>query len=120
MRKIQLYLNDIIESIEKIEKYCEDVDEEKFLADYEKQDAVIRRLEIIGEAVKKLPKQIKNKYPEVQWKSIAGMRNILTHEYFGVDIKKVWLVTQKEIKELKKVTIEIINSSGNNFQLPFN
>ncbi len=66
MRNIKLYLQDISDSIEKIEQYCKDVDEAKFLADYEKQDAIIRRLEIIGEAVKKLPKQIKNKYPEIR------------------------------------------------------
>ncbi len=119
MRNINLYLYDIKDSISKIEQYCDTVSEEEFLANFEKQDAVLRRLEIIGEAVKKIPQNLKEKHSNIPWKNISGMRNVITHEYFGVDIKKVWLILENDIKILKKAIIEIINSVEDNLQIPF-
>ena len=75
---------------------------EAFFENPEKQDAVIRRLEIIGEAVKNLPFQIRDQYPEVPWKRISGMRDVLIHQYFGITLNLIWGVVQHEVPELKR------------------
>lgn len=74
----------------------------------EKQDSIIRRLEIIGEAVRKLDKEFKKKYSKMEWAEIAGMRDILIHDYFGVDINLVWNTVKKDIPKLEKYIKEII------------
>ncbi len=79
-RDTNIYLADIIESIEKIEKYLAEISETEFYTDEEKQDAVIRRLEIIGKAVKKLPDDFREVHTQIPWKKIAGMRDIMIHE----------------------------------------
>ena len=97
-----IYLDHILECIELIKMYVSNMTEEDFKNDIAKQDAVIRRIEIIGEAVKNLPADVKKLYSEVPCKEIAGMRDILIHEYFGVDINQTWQVTQKNIYELEQ------------------
>ena len=74
----------------------------------EKQDATVRRLEIIGEAVKNLEKSFKKKYPEVEWAKIAGMRNIIVHEYFGVDLKLTYKIVKASIPDLKNKISKIL------------
>jgi uncharacterized protein with HEPN domain len=105
----KIFLQHIIESIEEIEKYTCNQNKVKFSKATMMQDAVMRRLEIIGEAVKNIPKSYKNKYPKISWREIAGMRDILIHEYFGININIVWNTIQKDIPKLKKSIQELMN-----------
>lgn len=91
-----------------IECYLEKQDEQSFKASTQLQDCVIRRLEIIGEAVKNLDSDFKKEHPEMAWKKIAGMRDILIHEYFGVDIQLTWQVLVQELPSLKTKVAELI------------
>lgn len=100
-RDMRLYVQDILESIEAIEEYMQTLTEEKFYKIRQVQDAVLRRLEIIGEAAKKMDEDFKSEYPDIPWKKIGGMRDVLIHEYFGVNLKRVWLITREDLPELK-------------------
>ena len=101
-REIKHFISDIMESIDKIEDYTRDINGEQFMNDVRTQDAVIRRLEIIGEAVKNIPSEFLGNYPDIQWKLIAGLRDVLTHGYFHVNLERIWLVIEKEIPDLKE------------------
>ena len=79
------------------------------LKDIQLQDSIIRRIEIIGDAVKNIPQEIKKKYLEIPWKEIAGMRDILVHEYFGIDLQLTWETVQKDIPQLKNKLLKIEN-----------
>ncbi len=111
-RDVRLFLEDILESIERIEEYLDNVDEEDFHENTIVQDAVLRRLEIIGEAVKNISDNIRKKYPEIPWKQIAGMREVLIHAYFGVNLRRVWKVAVEDIPELKPKIVKILNEMG--------
>ncbi len=97
-----VFLRHIVESIEIIESYTDGMGEEEFLRTLWVQDAVVRRLEIIGEAVKNLPMQFRATRPEVPWKQIAGLRDVLIHRYFGVDLELTWEVVRESLPVLKK------------------
>ena len=96
-RNIKLFLEDILKSINNINEYTQGMGYEKFKSDRKTVDAVVRNLEIIGEATKNIPDKIKKKYPEVDWKGAAGMRDKLSHEYFGVDEKILWKTVKGDI-----------------------
>ncbi len=95
------YIQDILLSIQEVEEFTDDMDFEEFVSDRKTVNAVIRSLEVMGEAAKKIPPEIRNRYPEIPWKYIAGMRDKLIHEYHGVDLEIVWEVINKEIPPLK-------------------
>ena len=94
------YLHDMLEAISRISKYCEKFSYEDFLQDTMAQDAVVRNLEIIGEAVKNLHETFKQEHADVPWKSIAGIRDRLIHDYFGVNWDIVWNVVENDIPDL--------------------
>lgn len=105
----KVYLKDILKATRKIERYAKDISFDDFAEDELIQDAVVRNLEIIGEAVKNIPKAIKNMKSEVEWKKIAGLRDILIHAYFGIDTDIVWDVVKNKLPVLKKAILEILS-----------
>ncbi|MGV7928714.1 MAG: DUF86 domain-containing protein [Spirochaetota bacterium] len=107
-RSASIYIEHILQSIELLEDYISGVDDRDFSSSVRVQDLVCRRLEIIGEAVKNIPSDFKNKYPEVKWKNIAGLRDVLIHHYFGVDLLLLWNVVKNDIPELKKQIHDIL------------
>jgi uncharacterized protein with HEPN domain len=102
-----IFLKHILESIALIEEYVKDTTEDEFLSNPQQQDAVIRRIEIIGEAIKNIPAEFKQGHPDIPWRAISGMRDILIHEYFGIDLKLTWRVVRFKIPELKEKILEI-------------
>ena len=100
-RDQMLFLEDILESIERIEEYTRNIDFKSFSSDKKTFDAVIRNLEVMGEAAKSISNSFKNENPEINWRGIAGMRDKLIHGYFGVDPEIVWETIQKRLPELK-------------------
>jgi len=102
-----VYLNDILFSIGLIEEYVAGVKFSTFEESHDIQDKVLRRLEIIAEAAKKLPGEIRKQYPHIPWKSIIGLRNIITHAYDEVNLEEVWEIVTKYLSETKKQIEEI-------------
>ncbi len=91
------YLLDIKTSIELINKYISGINKEEFLSNQEKQDAVVNRLQVIGEAVKNIDEVVKKKYTGIPWRQMAGMRDVLIHRYHGIDIELVWDTVNDEL-----------------------
>jgi len=108
-RDYRAYLEDILDSIRKIEKYTKGLTFGKLRENELILDGVVRNLEIIGEAVKEIPNEVKNKKPSVEWKKIAGLRDILIHGYFGIDVEIVWDIIKNKIPNLKEKVSEIIS-----------
>ena len=105
-RDDSVYLRHIFDAIAKIEQYLQGMTEEAFSLNTMVQDAVIRQIEIIGEATKRLSSNLRSETPQVPWQDIAGMQDKLIHEYFGVDMEQVWLTAVNDIPYLK---VEISN-----------
>jgi len=101
MKDASVYLKHIQDAIARIESYTAR-GRTVFFDNTMVQDAVIRNLEVIGEAVKQLPADLRQRYPQIPWRSITALRNVLIHEYFGVDLEIVWRVVQKRLPTLKR------------------
>ncbi len=108
----KVYIKYMLESIALIQEYTREVSREDFLGRTYLQDAVIRRLEIIGEAVKSLPPDFRDRHDEIPWQRMAGMRDVLIHEYFGVDLNLTWQTVQQDLPVLKSKLEEVLHQIG--------
>jgi uncharacterized protein with HEPN domain len=106
-RDESVYLSHILDAIARIEEYLQEVDEESFYQRPLVQDGVIRQIQIIGEAVKRLSLELRDKYPHIPWQDIAGMRDKVVHDYFGLDMEEVWLTAKNDIPMLKAEVLKI-------------
>jgi uncharacterized protein with HEPN domain len=108
-RSDNLLLEDIIEAIDSILEYTSDISIERFLADKKTKDAVVRNFEIIGEAANKLSKGIKESNQPIDWAGLIGFRNVIVHDYFGIDYDVVWNIKTNNLPKLKKDIHHLIN-----------
>lgn len=106
-RKSSLYIKDILEAISRIQEFTEGMNFEDFIKDDRTSSAVIRKLEIIGEAVKQLPKEAKERFKEIPWQSLAKTRDKIIHFYHGVDYEIIWKIIKDDLPPLKPIFIEI-------------
>ena len=108
-RDSRIYLEDILEATRKIASYTASLSKAAFLGDEKTFDAVVRNLEVIGEAVKKLPEDLRSQHPAVEWKNIAWLRDILIHEYFGLDSEIVWDIVKNKVPTLNQAVRAMLN-----------
>lgn len=106
-RDTNLFIEDIKESIKNLEEFTKGLDKDKFSKDSLRQSAIIRQLEIIGEAVKNIPDPFRKRFPKIPWKDIAGFRDVLSHAYFGVSLERVWNIIEIDLPVLKKELDEV-------------
>ncbi|MDP3900495.1 MAG: DUF86 domain-containing protein [bacterium] len=110
-RELKLYLTDIVDSIKKIERYVRKLSFSKLKKDDKTIDAVVRNIIIIGEAVNNIPDKIKTVNPDIAWRQAAGMRNKVTHEYFGIDEETLWQTIKEDLPVLKKQIIKLLKET---------
>ena len=108
-RDDRVYLQHILDSIAKIEHYLHEVDENEFKSSDLLQDGVIRQIQIIGEASKRVSSDLCVRYQHIPWRDMAGMRNKLVHDYFGVDTGMVWITATCDLPELKELITQVIS-----------
>ncbi len=110
MKDDSIYLNHILDSIRRIE---EDTSEgrEKFLAAHTLQDAVLRNLQTLSESAKRLSDPLKASHPEIEWRRITAFRNILVHDYLGIDLERIWQIVQHDVPQLKRAVVAMLGSS---------
>lgn len=108
-----VYLNHIMDAISRIEEYVYGLTHDDFIENYLIQDGVIRQIQVMGEATKKISDNTRGKYPDIPWKDIAGMRDKLIHDYFGIDLDAVWDTVEKDIPVLKDEIQAVIKELKN-------
>lgn len=111
MKEDNVYLIHICECIERIERYTEG-DREFFFSDSKTQDAVLRNLHTLSESTQRLSQSLKAAHPEVDWRGISGFRNILVHDYLGVNLVRVWRVVEQDLPDLKRKILDIMQELG--------
>ncbi len=112
IRTDRMYLQHILDAIGRIEQYVTGLNEEAFEREELIQDAVIRQLEVIGEAARHLSSEVRGSYPEIPWRDIVGMRNKLIHDYLGVDIGLVWVTVQEDLPMLREQVQRVLQDLG--------
>jgi len=105
-RSWKFRIDDIIEAIDKIERYTSGIDFDEWQQDEKTVDAVIRNIEVIGEASSHLPIEIQEQYKDVPWRMMKGIRNIVAHEYFGIDLEIVWKTVKEDLPVLKELLLK--------------
>ena len=111
-RPINLLLNDIRQAIDRIEQYIKNLSFDAFSDDQKSVDAVVRNLEIIGEVANRLSDEFKEKYSEIEWYKVVGLRHRIVHEYFGIDLEIIWQILQKDLPELRQKITRIMGDEG--------
>lgn len=101
MREFRIYLDDILDAITQIRLYVSGMSQEEFAKDRKTQDAVVRNLEIIGEAAGKLPEEVLKRAPQIEWRKIRGLRNIVIHQYFRINLSIIWDIVQNKLAPLE-------------------
>jgi len=105
-------MNDISQAIDRIGQYIKNLSFDAFSDDQKSVDAVARNLEIIGEAANRLPEEFKEKYSEIEWYKVVGLRHRIVHEYFGIDLEITWQILHKDLPELKRRLTQIMKHEG--------
>jgi len=116
-RDYNLYIEDMLTSMQRIEEYIGEMEFREFKMNYLVVDAIIRNFEIIGEASKNITPEIKDKYPEIPWKKMYGLRNLIAHEYFGIDYEMIWEISKNNLPQnsidLKNILEKEKSTDGN-------
>ena len=99
-KETEIYLRHILECLDRIEEYTPD-GRDAFLNDSKTQDAVLRNLQVLAESVQRLPDELKSRYPEIDWRGIGGFRNVLVHDYLGINLKRVWTILECDAPSLR-------------------
>ena len=111
-REYDLYLEDMLDAVDKIHRYLHGVTRDELDRDSMRLDAVLSNLELVGEAAKNVPLEARHDWPDVEWRKIAGLRDILTHQYFGLDLDIVWDIVTHKLGELRPILVDMLRSSG--------
>lgn len=113
LRSTRLYLEDIVRSCAKVLRYTQGMTFEEFLADEKTYDAVIRNLQVLGEATKQIPQELRENYPSIEWRKIAGLRDIVAHAYFQIKDEIIWDVVTNKLKLLHQQVQQVVRSEFN-------
>lgn len=109
VKSYKYFIEDILESINKIELYIKDITYEEFISTSMLVDAVIRNIEIIGEAARYIPEDVRERHSEIPWRRMIGLRNIMIHQYFGVDFSIIWNVAKVNLPDIKPLLKQILH-----------
>lgn len=110
-RDYKVYLQDVVEAAGKVRSYTAGISFKAFSEDTKTVDAVVRNLEVIGEAIKQVPDDVRSKHADVEWKKIAGLRDILVHQYFGIDVEIIWDIVQNKLPALEAQIRKVIEEA---------
>ena len=117
-RSLLLYCDDILDAIEAIRGYVEGIDFEEFAGDPMRCDAVLYQLVIIGEAVRQIPVAVRERHPEIEWRRVVGMRDVVVHGYHRVELSIVWSIAISQLEPLRAVVLRLVCESGDQTDAP--